>query len=76
LSADDPTPGTVTSSGAVVGARAARLARQVRDPQLEVITQRVAGVDRAPPRIENRQTVEQFAARAAEQIPHRHARQR
>jgi hypothetical protein len=55
----------------VIGALASQLDGQRRDLQLEVVDQLQAGVDGAPPRVGDREPVEQVAAGVPEQIRHR-----
>src|SRR5688500_4767193 len=56
---------------AMIGAAALALEGQPGDLQLELVDQLEARVDVAPPRVGDRQAVEQVAAGQAEQVGHR-----
>jgi hypothetical protein len=53
---------------AVIGALTPELAGQPRDLQLEIVDQLQAGVDVAPPRVREREPIEQLTAGVAEQV--------
>src|SRR5215211_844912 len=64
----EPGRGDQQRDVAMIGALVLELDGQPGDLQLEVIDQLQAGVDIAPPRVRDRQPVEQLAAGQAEQI--------
>src|SRR4051812_16221079 len=67
----EPGPGDQQRDVAMIGALAAQLDGQACDLQLERVDQLQAGVDSTPPRVGDREAIEQLTAGEAEQITDR-----